>query len=86
MAFTNHGRFNWGCLASAILGVIVLPALFGGLMFGGGGCEGRPSPCDGDFTHVWIIMGLAIAGLAMLCWLINKLLAVVLGRGDNGGR
>lgn len=71
---------------SAILGVIVLPTLFGGLMFSGGGCEGRPSPCDGDFTHVWIIMGLAIPGLAMLGWLINKLLAIVLERRDKRRR
>lgn len=75
MAFSDHRRFNWGCLASAILGVIVLPTLFGGLMIGGGGCEGRPSPCDGDYTHVWIIMSLAVAGLALLGWLINKLIA-----------
>lgn len=86
MAFTDHDPFNWGCLVSATVGVFVLPTLLGGLMFGGGGCEGRPSPCDSDFTHVWIIMGLAIAGLAMLGWLINRLLAVVLGRGDKGGR
>jgi len=46
-------------------------------MIGGGGCEGRPSPCDGDFTRVWIIMGLAIAGLAIVGWLINKLIAAI---------
>jgi hypothetical protein len=77
MAFSNDRRFNWGCLDSAILGVIVLPTLFGGLMIGGGGCEGRPSPCEGDFTHVWIIMGLAIAGLAIVGWLLNKLIALI---------
>lgn len=77
MAFSNDRRFNWGCLVSAILGVVVLPTLFGGLMIGGGGCEGRPSPCDGDFTHAWIIMGLAIAGLAIGGWLINKLIAAI---------
>lgn len=77
MAFSDHRRFNWGCLVSAILGVIVLPTLLGGLMFGGGGCEGRPSPSEGDFTHVWIIMGLSITGVAMLGWLVNRLIAIV---------
>jgi hypothetical protein len=77
MAFSNDRRFNWGCLVSVILGVILLPTLFGGLMIGGGGCEGRPSPCDGDFTRVWIIMGLVIAGLAIVGWLINKLIAAI---------
>ncbi|WP_287004744.1 hypothetical protein [Sphingobium sp.] len=61
-----------------MIGAIIFPTVFGGLMFGGGGCEGRPSPCQPDYTHVWIVMGSLIVGLATLAWLINRAIAAIL--------
>lgn len=78
MAFFDGRRINLGCLASALIGAVTLPTVFGGLMFGGGGCEGRPSPCQPDYTHVWIVMGSLIVGLAALVWLIDRVIAAII--------
>jgi len=78
VAFSVGRRINWGCLASVLIGAVTLPTVFGGLMFGGGGCEGRPSPCQSDYTHVWIVMGLLVVGLAALAWLINRAISAII--------
>lgn len=78
MVFSNDRRSNLGCLASALIGAVALPTIFGGLMFGGGGCEGRPSSCQPDYTHIWIIMGSLVVGLAALAWLINRAIAAII--------
>ena len=78
MAFSDGGRINWGCLASALIGAVTLPTVFGGLMFGGGGCEGRPSSCMPDYTHLWVVMGFSVVGLAALVRLIDRAIAALI--------
>lgn len=75
MTYRHHRPRNWGLLASLAVGAVVLPILFGGLMIGGGGCEGRAPPCIADHSAAWIIMGSAAAALVALGWAINRALA-----------
>ena len=81
MAFHDRHRFNWGLLVSAILAIMILPVLFGGVMFiGGARCEGRPAPCAGGFGLAWLVMGLAVAGLVGVGWLTNRVIAIFRAR------
>jgi len=61
----SDGR-NWGRIAAIpvlLFGSLGLLIVFGGLMMGGGGCEGRPVPCTPDHASVWPVMALLAAAV-----------------------
>lgn len=68
---------NWGCLTATVLMTPVALIVFGAGMMGGGGCEGREPPCVGDYTPVWIMMGIVVAIAIGLAFIINLLIAKV---------
>lgn len=58
---------KWGRRAAfvvALVGVFTVAIVFGGFMMSGGGCEGRPQPCPGNWRSVWWIILLLIAAFA----------------------
>jgi hypothetical protein len=65
-------RRNWGCLVAALLGVPLLFIIFGAGMIGGGGCEGRESPCTGDYSRMWIGLGVVLATSLSIAWGFNR--------------
>ena len=71
MAFTDRKLTNWGCMLSAIIAVPVAFFIFLIGSMSGGGCEGRPQPCEGDYTPMWIMLGALLATSALLATLIN---------------
>ncbi len=68
---------NWGCLSSIVVMTPVALIVFGAGMMGGGGCEGREPPCAGNYTPVWIMMGVVVAVAVGLAFCINLLIAKV---------
>lgn len=68
---------NWGCLTSMVLMTPIALIVFGAGMMGGGGCEGREPPCVGDYTPVWVMMGMVVAVAIGLAFLINLLAAKI---------
>lgn len=68
---------NWGCLTATVLMTPVALIVFGVGMLGGGGCEGREPPCVGDYTPVWIMVGIVVAIAIGLAFIINLLIAKV---------
>lgn len=66
-------QINWGIVASIpilLIGFFAAFVMFVGSVLGGGGCEGRPSPCDPDFSHMWTMLA-AILFLTALFTLIT---------------
>ncbi|WP_375188935.1 hypothetical protein [Sphingobium yanoikuyae] len=74
---------NWGCITAFLLMATVAFIVFVGSIKGGGGCEGRPSPCVGDYTPMWIMMVALIAVAFGLAFCINLLIAKVRCRRDQ---
>ncbi|MFB9051015.1 hypothetical protein ACFFV8_20105 [Sphingobium indicum] len=61
-------QINWGVVASIpilLIGLFTAFVIFVGSVMGGGGCEGRPSPCNPDFGHMWTMLAaiLILSGL-----------------------
>lgn len=74
MAFSGDQLPNWGCIVAAVIVVPLAFFVFLIASMGGGGCEGAPEPCEGDYTPMWIMMaGLAASGL-LLSKAINVLM------------
>jgi hypothetical protein len=74
MAFSDDKPANWGCIVAAV--IIVPLALFEFMVasMGGGGCEGAPQPCEGDYSVMWMVLGgLVIAGV-LIAYATNALL------------
>jgi hypothetical protein len=55
----------------------VMLIVIGAGMMGGGGCEGRAPPCVGDYTPVWIMVGIVVVVAIGLAFIINLLIAKV---------
>ena len=82
MAFSDSTQTNWGCILSAIISVpIGLAILVIGSM-GGGGCEGRVQPCEGDYTPMWAMFGILLIASVLLSTLINLVAARFHNRAD----
>jgi len=67
---------KWGRRAAflvALVGVFTVAIVFGGLMMSGGGCEGRPQPCSGDWVSVWLIILLMISAFTAAAFLARYL-------------
>lgn len=75
MRQTYEPQPNWGCFIAFLIAVPFLSIVFFGAMMGGGGCEGRDSPCNGDYRPMWLAFLLVIAVALTVGWLINKLVA-----------
>ena len=75
MPFSEQRFTNWGCMGAM---VVTIPLFFFVFIIGsmsGGGCEGAPEPCEGDYTPMWLIFGaLLVIGL-VLAKLINLIIA-----------
>lgn len=68
---------NWGCLSAIALMTPVMLIVLGAGMMGGGGCEGREPPCVGDYTPMWIMIGIVVMVAIGLAFIINLLIARV---------
>lgn len=71
MAFADPPQTRWGCIVATI--VVVPLALFVFLIgsMGGGGCEGMPHPCEGDYTPMYLMLGGLIVFGVTLSYFIN---------------
>jgi hypothetical protein len=52
-------QVNWGMVAIIpvlLTGLFAAFVMFVGSVMGGGGCEGRPSPCHPDFKYMWAML------------------------------
>lgn len=66
MGFSEQRSTNWGCVAAAIIVIPLALVIFLIGSMGGGGCEGAPDPCEGDYTPMWMMLGgLLLAGLVI---------------------
>ncbi|SEM80255.1 hypothetical protein SAMN05192583_1297 [Sphingomonas gellani] len=68
---------NWGCLTAIMLMTPIAMVVLGATMMGGGGCEGRKPTCVGDYTPLWIMMGVLVAVSIGLALTVNILVAGV---------
>jgi hypothetical protein len=84
MAKGYHPGRNWGCLVAAALGAPILLFIFAAGMMGGGGCEGRVSPCTSDYSRMWLGIVTVVAVAVALAWAINWLVARVQSRNSDG--
>lgn len=67
---------KWGRRAAfvvALVGVFTVIIVFGGLAMSGGGCEGRPQPCTGNWRSIWVIMLVLIAAFTAATFLARYL-------------
>ena len=82
MAFSDRKATNWGCILGAVIAVPVGFFIFVIGAMGGGGCEGRPLPCDGDYTPMWLMLGTLLVASILLATLINFVVSRMRNRGD----
>lgn len=68
---------NWGCLFAIVLMTPVMLIVLGAGMMGGGGCEEREPPCVGDYSPMWIMMGIVVVVAIGLAFIINSMIAKV---------
>lgn len=76
MSYTSRPK-SWGCLTAFVLMTPVAFIVFIASIMGGGGCEGREPPCVGDYTPMWIMMGVIVAAAIGLAFCVNMLIAKV---------
>jgi len=75
MAFSDQRPTNVGCIVAAIIMIPLAFVVFIAGSMSGGGCEGAPAPCEGDYTPMWMEMaGLVVAGF-ILAKSINALVS-----------
>ena len=73
-------------MIGAVLAAPALLIVFAAGMMGGGGCEGRESPCTGDYSRMWLAVIFILIVGGGVSWGTNLLVARVRSRKRNGER
>lgn len=73
MAFSDNHDISWGCIVAPLVFAPIAFVIFVGTSLGGGGCEGRPTPCVGDYTRMWLELGALLLAAVAFGWGINRL-------------
>ncbi|MCW1428118.1 hypothetical protein OLX23_03335 [Novosphingobium sp. JCM 18896] len=73
MAFSDNHRINWGCILAPLVFAPIAFVIFIGTTLGGGGCEGRPAPCSGNFNNMWLQLGGLLVASIIFGWSVNRI-------------
>ena len=75
MAFSNQTPTNWGCIVATVIAVPLALFVFLADMMAGGGCEGRPDPCEPDYSDKWLMLGGLAIGALLFAKAVNVIIA-----------
>ena len=73
---------DWGCIVAFIVGMPLLSLVLLVGAMSGGGCEGRQPPCTGNYTPMWVCLGVVLGSVFVLGWAIDRLVGWLRSRRD----